>query len=424
MSSLKLLRNSKRSINTHTQVQLLKGYISEWNNSTSNTGISTTRNIYTKQEQKNNISLSVDRRGECKREERFFSTSSSINIANSIHSNKKTCQNDKISKKIIHTKFGEKIQTPFLSYQGNFVDFGCSKKYKNSYVHSYNTYNTGDHHYFPSFALSRYFSTASVAAIESSSSSTTTKDSGDKTAKKVPKKSPKLKDPVSIFEAIELVKKNAQTKPRKFDETIDIAIVLGVDTRKANQTVRAVQDLPHGSGKKVRVGVFAKNEDAEAVKNMGLGDNVIVGSDDLVKSIQGGEINFDRCVSTPDCMPLVGRVARILGPRGLMPNPKLGTVTKDVVGAIKSALAGQVQFKADKFGMIHCPVGKVSFTEEALAENIRALMIGISNAKPEASKGKYIRKVHLSSTMGSGVPVDLTTVDPGSSRFFFKEKSE
>ena len=274
-----------------------------------------------------------------------------------------------------------------------------------------------------------YFSTSpasieSVSIERSSSPSPSPKDSTNISVKKVTKKAPKMKDPVSIFDAINLIKKNSQRKPRKFDETVDIAIVLGVDTRKANQTVRAVQDLPHGSGKKVRVGVFAKNEDAESVKNMGWGDSVIVGSDDLVKRIQGGEVNFDRCVATPDCMPLVGRVARILGPRGLMPNPKLGTVTKDIVGAIKSALAGQVQFKADKFGMIHCPVGKVSFSDDALAENIRALMIGISNAKPEASKGKYIRKVHLSSTMGSGIPVDLTTVDPGSSRFFFKEKAE
>jgi large subunit ribosomal protein L1 len=165
------------------------------------------------------------------------------------------------------------------------------------------------------------------------------------------------------------------------------------------------------------VAVFARGEDAEAAKAAGAS---VVGAEELVKSIQAGEINFDRCVATPEVMPLVSRVARVLGPRGLMPNPKMGTVTKEVAAAVKSAMAGQVQFKADRFGMVHVGVGKVNFDTAALLENIRVLMVALSNAKPEGAKGKYLKGVHLTSTMGKAVPVDTATIDPRSSRFMIE----
>jgi len=221
-----------------------------------------------------------------------------------------------------------------------------------------------------------------------------------------------------IRDALAAVLHNAKEgKQRKFAETVDLAIQLGVDPRKPNQSVRGVQTLPNGTGKAVRVAVFARGDDAEAAKAAGA---AIVGAEELVKAIQDGDLAFDRCIATPEVMPLVSRVARVLGPRGLMPNPKMGTVTKDVAAAVKSAMAGQVQFKADRFGMVHVGVGKVTFETAALLENIRVLMVALSNAKPEGAKGKYLKGVHVTSTMGKAVPVEVATVDPRSSRFMFE----
>jgi len=227
-----------------------------------------------------------------------------------------------------------------------------------------------------------------------------------------------LTEAMPIRDALATVLHNAKEgKQRKFAETVDLAIQLGVDPRKPNQSVRGVQTLPNGTGKAVRVAVFARGDDAEAAKAAGA---AIVGAEELVKAIQDGDLAFDRCIATPEVMPLVSRVARVLGPRGLMPNPKMGTVTKDVAAAVKSAMAGQVQFKADRFGMVHVGVGKVTFDTAALLENIRVLMVALSNAKPEGAKGKYLKGVHVTSTMGKAVPVEVATVDPRSSRFMFE----
>ncbi|KAF0717627.1 Aste57867_2190 [Aphanomyces stellatus] len=201
---------------------------------------------------------------------------------------------------------------------------------------------------------------------------------------------------------------------RKFDETVDIVVELGVDPRKPNQSVRGVVTLPNGTGKVVRVAVFAKGEKAEEAKAAGAS---IVGAEDLLADIQAGKLDFDRCVATPDMMALVGRVARVLGPRGLMPNPKLGTVTNDVTAAIQAAKGGQVEFRAEKKGVVHAGVGKVSFTDAALIENIRAFMVAIGEAKPEGAKGKYIKACHLSSTMGPGIKLDARYMDPTSPHF-------
>ncbi|OQR83728.1 50S ribosomal protein L1 [Achlya hypogyna] len=201
---------------------------------------------------------------------------------------------------------------------------------------------------------------------------------------------------------------------RKFDETVDIVVELGVDPRKPNQSVRGVVTLPNGTGKTVRVAVFAKGEKAEEAKAAGA---TVVGADDLLAAIQAGNIDFDRCIATPDMMALVGRVARVLGPRGLMPNPKLGTVTQDVTAAIQAAKGGQVEFRAEKKGIVHAGVGKVSFTNEALIENIRAFMVAIGDAKPEGAKGKYIKAMHLSSTMGPGIRLEARFLDPSSPHF-------
>uniref|UniRef100_K3WYK8 Ribosomal protein n=1 Tax=Globisporangium ultimum (strain ATCC 200006 / CBS 805.95 / DAOM BR144) TaxID=431595 RepID=K3WYK8_GLOUD len=203
---------------------------------------------------------------------------------------------------------------------------------------------------------------------------------------------------------------------RKFDETIDIAVQLGVDPRKPNQSVRGVVSLPNGTGKTVRVAVFARGPKAEEAKAAGA---TIVGAEDLVELVQSGKLEFDRCIATPDVMPLVGRVARILGPRGLMPNPKLGTVTLDVADAISAAKGGQVEFRAEKKGIIHAGIGKASFSEEALLENVRAFMVALGDAKPEGAKGKYIKAAHLSSTMGPGLALDAKQIDP-SSAFFMR----
>ena len=206
---------------------------------------------------------------------------------------------------------------------------------------------------------------------------------------------------VSVEDAVSLIKGAASAK---FDETVEVAINLGVDPRHADQMVRGVVTLPNGTGKTVRVAVFARGAKAEEAEAAGAD---IVGAEELMQAIQGGEINFDRCIATPDMMPLVGRLGKILGPRNLMPNPKVGTVTMDVAQAVANAKGGEVQFKVEKAGIIHAGVGKVSFPAEKLAENVRAIVDAVAKAKPTGAKGAYMKKVSLSSTMGPGVSVAL-----------------
>ncbi len=190
----------------------------------------------------------------------------------------------------------------------------------------------------------------------------------------------------------------------KFDETVEVSMNLGIDPRHSDQQVRGVVQLPHGTGKTVRVAVFAKGDKAEEAKAAGAD---IVGAEDLAEIIQGGEMNFDRCVATPDMMAVVGRLGKVLGPRGLMPNPKLGTVTPDVATAIKAAKGGEVTFRAEKAGVIHAGIGKASFSEDQLSENLRAFVSAIARAKPTGVKGTYIKKVSISSTMGPGMTVEI-----------------
>jgi large subunit ribosomal protein L1 len=208
---------------------------------------------------------------------------------------------------------------------------------------------------------------------------------------------------LSVEDAVKLIKTAATAK---FDETLEIAMNLGVDPRHADQMVRGVVTLPNGTGKTVRVAVFARGAKADEAKAAGAD---IVGAEDLMESIQQGKIDFDRCIATPDMMPLVGRLGKILGPRNLMPNPKVGTVTMDVAGAVGNAKGGEVQFKVEKAGVIHAGIGKVSFDDGKLAENVRAFVDAVSRAKPAGAKGAYLKKVSLSSTMGPGVSVDLTS---------------
>ncbi|WNO53139.1 50S ribosomal protein L1 [Stakelama saccharophila] len=207
-----------------------------------------------------------------------------------------------------------------------------------------------------------------------------------------------------VDEAIALVKKNATAK---FDETIEVALNLGVDPRHADQMVRGVVQLPKGTGKTVRVGVFAKGAKAEEAKEAGAD---IVGAEDLMEQIQGGTIDFDRCIATPDMMGVVGRLGKVLGPKGLMPNPKLGTVTMDVAEAVKAAKGGQVEYRVEKAGIIHSGIGKASFSDADLRENFNALVDAVVKAKPTGAKGKYVKKIALSSSMGPGVKVDTTEV--------------
>ena len=209
------------------------------------------------------------------------------------------------------------------------------------------------------------------------------------------------KSNLSVEEAVALVKKAATAK---FDETVEIAMNLGVDPRHADQMVRGVVQLPNGTGKTVRVAVFARGAKADEAKEAGAD---IVGAEDLLEIIQGGKIDFDRCIATPDLMPLVGRLGKILGPRNLMPNPKVGTVTMDVAQAVKDAKGGQVQFKAEKAGVVHAGVGKVSFDQDKLVENIKAFVNAVSAAKPSGAKGAYMKKISLSSSMGPGVSVSV-----------------
>jgi large subunit ribosomal protein L1 len=207
-----------------------------------------------------------------------------------------------------------------------------------------------------------------------------------------------------LNEAIRLVKSNAKAK---FDETIEIAMNLGIDPRHADQMVRGVVGLPNGTGKTVRVAVFARGAKAEEAQAAGAD---VVGADDLAAKVQEGVIEFDRCIATPDMMGLVGRLGKVLGPRGLMPNPKLGTVTMDVKGAVTAAKAGQVEFRAEKAGIIHAGIGKASFEEGKLAENARAFIEAIQRAKPTGAKGTYLKKVSLSSSMGPGLKVDIASL--------------
>ncbi len=208
----------------------------------------------------------------------------------------------------------------------------------------------------------------------------------------------------ALAEAIALVKANATAK---FDETIEISMNLGIDPRHADQMVRGLVGLPNGTGKTLRVGVFARGAKAEEALAAGAD---VVGADDLAERVQAGDIQFDRCIATPDMMALVGRLGKILGPRGLMPNPRLGTVTMDVKGAITAAKAGQVEFRAEKAGIVHAGIGKASFSEDKLLENAKAFADAITKARPTGAKGTYVRNAALSSTMGPGVRVDVGTL--------------
>ena len=208
---------------------------------------------------------------------------------------------------------------------------------------------------------------------------------------------------VSVSEAVELIKANAKAK---FDETVEIAMVLGVDPRHADQMVRGTVNLPNGTGKTVRVAVFARGEKADEAKAAGAD---IVGAEDLMETIQGGKIDFDRCIATPDMMAIVGRLGKVLGPRNLMPNPRVGTVTMDVKEAVEAAKGGQVQFKAEKAGVVHAGIGKASFDAAKLEENVRAFVDAVNKAKPSGAKGTYMKKVSLASTMGPGVSVDVAS---------------
>lgn len=208
----------------------------------------------------------------------------------------------------------------------------------------------------------------------------------------------------ALKEAVKIVKSNATAK---FDETIDVAINLGVDPKHADQMIRGVCALPHGTGKTIRVAVLAQGEKADEAKAAGAD---IVGAENLVDSILSGKIDFDRCIATPDMMGLAGRVARVLGPKGLMPNPKLGTVTTDVAGAVKKAKAGEVQYRVEKNGIVHAGIGKASFSEEQIYENAKTFIDAILKAKPQSLKGNYLKKISLSSTMGVGVKVDSSAL--------------
>jgi large subunit ribosomal protein L1 len=213
-----------------------------------------------------------------------------------------------------------------------------------------------------------------------------------------------------ITDAVSLVKERATAK---FDETIEVAMNLGVDPRHADQMVRGVCNLPNGSGRDVRVAVFARGGKADEAKAAGAD---IVGAEDLVEIINSGKIDFDRCIATPDMMPLVGRLGKVLGPRGLMPNPKVGTVTPDVAGAVKAAKGGAVEFRVEKAGIVHAGVGKASFDADKLIENIRAFADAVSRARPAGAKGTYVQRIAISSTMGPGVKIDPSSVIGGGSQ--------
>jgi large subunit ribosomal protein L1 len=213
----------------------------------------------------------------------------------------------------------------------------------------------------------------------------------------------------SVDEAVKLIKARATAK---FDETIEIAMNLGVDPKHADQMVRGVVVLPNGTGRTVRVGVFARGAKADEATAAGAD---VVGAEDLVEKVQNGNIDFDRCIATPDMMGLVGRLGKVLGPRGLMPNPRVGTVTMDITGAVKAAKGGAVEFRVEKAGIVQAGVGKASFSEEKLVENIKAFADAVNKAKPAGAKGTYINKVSVSSTMGPGLKLEPSTVVPAGS---------
>lgn len=207
-----------------------------------------------------------------------------------------------------------------------------------------------------------------------------------------------------LAEAVEIIKENATVK---FDETVEIALNLAVDPRHADQMVRGVVSLPHGTGKSLRVAVFAKGDKVKEAEDAGAD---FVGAEDLSEKIKNGEIDFDRCIATPDMMAIVGRLGKVLGPKGLMPNPKLGTVTPDVAGAIKAAKAGQIEFRVEKAGIIHAGVGKASFSADALVDNLKAFVGAIAKAKPSGVKGTYMKRVTISTTMGPGVKLNIASL--------------
>ena len=207
---------------------------------------------------------------------------------------------------------------------------------------------------------------------------------------------------VTVEEAVALVKANATAK---FDETVEIAMVLGVDPRHADQMVRGVVSMPSGTGKTMRVAVFARDAKADEATAAGAD---IVGAEDLMESIQAGNLDFDRCIATPDMMPIVGRLGKVLGPRNLMPNPRVGTVTMDIKAAVEAAKGGEVQFRAEKAGVVHAGIGKSSFDEAAMVANVKAFLAAVNKARPSGAKGAYIKKISLSSTMGPGVSIDVS----------------
>ena len=211
----------------------------------------------------------------------------------------------------------------------------------------------------------------------------------------------------SLEEAVKLVKERATAK---FDETIEVALNLGVDPRHADQMVRGVVELPNGSGRSVRVAVFAKDAKADEAKEAGAD---LVGAEDLMETVQAGAIDFDRCIATPDMMPLVGRLGKVLGPRNLMPNPKVGTVTTDVAEAVKAAKGGAVEFRVEKAGIVHAGVGKASFSEEQITGNVQAFLTAVQKARPSGAKGTFIKRIALSSSMGPGVKIDVAAAADG-----------
>ena len=211
----------------------------------------------------------------------------------------------------------------------------------------------------------------------------------------------------SLEEAVKLVKERATAK---FDETIEVALNLGVDPRHADQMVRGVVELPNGSGRSVRVAVFAKDAKADEAKEAGAD---LVGAEDLMETVQAGTIDFDRCIATPDMMPLVGRLGKVLGPRNLMPNPKVGTVTTDVAEAVKAAKGGAVEFRVEKAGIVHAGVGKASFSEEQITGNVQAFLTAVQKARPSCAKGTFIKRIALSSSMGPGVKIDVAAAADG-----------
>jgi large subunit ribosomal protein L1 len=207
-----------------------------------------------------------------------------------------------------------------------------------------------------------------------------------------------------LEQAVDLIKRGATAK---FDETIEVALNLGVDPKQGDQNVRGIVRLPHGTGKKLRVAVFAKGDKAKLATDAGAD---IVGAEDLAEKVQAGQIEFDRVIASPDMMAIVGRLGKVLGPRGLMPNPKLGTVTNDITEAVKAAKGGQIEFRAEKAGLVHAGVGKASFSKEALIENLKAFVGAVAKAKPAGAKGSYIKKISLSSTMGPGVKLEISSL--------------